>query len=392
MKRIFLDHAAGLKNPNSLHAEGRKARTTLETCRQTLATYINAASPSQIQFAPSASLANYFLLNQFNHILPSAIEHQSILNHPNIKTVLSVDATGRVLSDLPNLFSEDFSPAKTTTYIPDATDKVAVAAGRLQSLPTRQRMTSSASSGSDEKTICISDHQSFQKLVSIALANHEIGTIQDIKQLVQLAHEHGLKFHTDASAAFTKIPIDVQALNIDYLTLSGAKLGIPGIAALYTKTPLHLAYTTPFGTPNIPAISALNKFLKQRPNLPLAYTSSTRPLRNHLWSRLNTEIPNTTRNGHPKNSLPNLLNLSFAGAEGEAILAMCDLSGISIATGSACALGAPSHVIQAITGDPVASHNSIRISLSPTTTIQEIDTVADKLKQIITKLREYTTL
>ena len=354
MKRIFLDHAASRRNPNSMHAEGRAARATLDSCRQTIATYIGA-SPDQIFFAPSASLVNHFLLNEFSNVAASAIEHQSILNHPSVKVLIPVGKLGQAIVSRSVLNSRAKTPA----------------GGFLPGEESR-------------------DEKRQPDLISIALANHEIGTIQDLATIKK--SYPSIPLHSDASAAFTKIPIDVKRLGVDFLTLSGAKLGVPGVAALYAKNPTPKLYNFPFGTPIVPAISALDKFLKTEVDLPKVYKLSVRPLRNHLRTRLATEIPNITINGDPDHFLPNVLNVSFAGAEGESILLMLDEAGIAVSTGSACALGQPSHVIQAITGDPVASHNSIRFSLHPSTTKADIDYTADHLVKIIKKLREMSTL
>lgn len=328
--RVFLDHAAGPLNPNAFHLEGREAAKVINQAKKTIADYLNA-TPSQISFAPSASLANYFILSSFPKVAASAIEHSSIINHPNVAETLPVDPLGRVIF--------------------------------------------SAGIKSD--------------IISISLANHEVGTIQDLPAIK--AAYPSIPLHSDLSAAFTKIPINIRNLNLNFATLSGAKLGFPGVAIIYAKSPKTLP-KFPFGTPNIPAIAALTDYLLKNPDLPTLYESKVRPLRDYLKSGITRMIKNTIINGDEKNMLPNILNISFDRAEGESILLALDEQGIAVATGSACTTGTPSHVLRAMNPDPTLSHNSIRFSLGLETTKSDISHVLKVLPPIIKKLRELSTL
>ena len=234
-------------------------------------------------------------------------------------------------------------------------------------------------------------------------ANNEIGTIQDIKQLCSMAHEAGALFHTDAVQAAGKIPVDLKDWNVDYATFSCHKIyGPKGVGALYVKKgspiePLirggHQENGLRAGTYNAPAIAAYGKAaelaLKDIEN----YGTHTCALRNKLRDGLLAAIPNIRVNGHPEKVLPNTLDVSFPGAEGESILLHLDLLGVDVSTGSACASGSlePSHVLVATGLGPELAHGSIRFSFGKYNTEEEVDYVLEHFPPVIEMLRKMST-
>ncbi|MDR0378021.1 MAG: cysteine desulfurase [Spirochaetaceae bacterium] len=241
-------------------------------------------------------------------------------------------------------------------------------------------------------------------LVSVMMANNEIGTIQDIKGIAALAHEKGAWVHTDAVQAVGKIPVNVRDLGVDYLTMSAHKIyGPKGIGALYVKpgAPLlplihggHQEDGFRAGTYNNLGILGFGKAAVLARSALDSYGAEMRRLRNRLRDGLMGAVPNIKVNGHPEDVLPNTLNVSFPGAEGESILLTLDLEGIEVSTGSACASGSlePSHVLLAIGIGPELAHGSIRFSLGWGITEQSIDYVLKTLPPIIARLRAMSTV
>jgi cysteine desulfurase len=235
-------------------------------------------------------------------------------------------------------------------------------------------------------------------------ANNEIGTIEDIKEITRLAKAQGAWVHTDATQAVGKIPVSVTDWGVDYLTMSCHKIyGPKGIGALYVRkgapiTPLvrggHQENGVRAGTYNNLGIIGFGKAAELAAiDLP-EFSARLRSLRELLKKELTGRIPMVKVNGHPTDVLPNTLNLSFPGAEGESILLSLDLEGIEVSTGSACASGSlePSHVLIATGVGPELAHGSIRFSLGKYTTKEEVLYVADKLPPIIARLRRMSTL
>ncbi|AEE17090.1 cysteine desulfurase family protein [Treponema brennaborense] len=241
-------------------------------------------------------------------------------------------------------------------------------------------------------------------LVSVMTANNEIGTIQDIKTLCRRAHEAGALFHTDAVQAAGKIPVDVKDWDVDYATFSGHKIYAPkGIGALFVKRgcpiePLirggHQEHGLRAGTYNGPAIAAYG-FAAE---LALAeldeYGRHTRALRDKFRDGLLASVPGIKINGHPEKVLPNTLDVSFPGAEGEAILLHLDLLGVSASTGSACASASlePSHVLLATGLGPELAHGSIRFSFGKYSTESHIEYILKTFPPVIEKLRKMSTV
>jgi len=236
-------------------------------------------------------------------------------------------------------------------------------------------------------------------LVSIMMANNEIGTIQDIKEITSLAKAVGALMHTDAVQALGKMPVNVDDLGVDYLTASAHKIyGPKGIGALYVRkgSPLfplihggHQEEGLRAGTYNNIGILGFGKAAKIALDEIDKYGKEIAPLRNRLRDGLVKAIPNIKINGHPVDVLPNTLNVSFPGAEGEAILLSMDLIGIEASTGSACASGSlePSHVLMATGVGPELAHGSIRFSLGWGITTDDIDYIIETLPPIIARLR-----
>jgi len=240
-------------------------------------------------------------------------------------------------------------------------------------------------------------------LVSVMMANNEIGTIQNIEAIAAITHEHGALFHTDAVQAVGKIPVDARALGVDFLTLSGHKIyGPKGIGALYVKKrapfcPLirggHQEMGRRAGTENTLGIIGLGKAVEMRALEMADEEKRLRKLRAALKQGIEDTIPDVYFNGHPTDCLPGTLNVSFEGAEGEAILLYLDLEGIAVSTGSACATGSlePSHVLVATGLSGERAHGSIRMSLGRGNTMDDIKYVLDRLPRVIGMIREMST-
>ena len=355
-------------NASSMHEAGRKARAKVESSRTAIARLIGAGSdPEQIIFTSGGSESNNTVFATMFHlgrkgkrrgIVTTAIEHPCVLNAAKWLeaegfpvTFIGVDNHGRInIEEL----------------------KAAVGPETL--------------------------------LVSVMAANNEIGTIQDMPEVSRIAKASGALVHTDATQAVGKVPVDVDSWGVDYLTMSCHKLyGPKGIGALYLRkgAPLeplirggHQEHGHRAGTYNNLGIfgfgTAAELALAELP----AYAARVTALRNRLRDGISKKIPKVRINGHPVMVLPNTLNVSFPGAEGESILLYLDLAGIHVSTGSACASGSlePSHVLLATGVGPELAHGSIRFSLGRDTTETEIDYVLEQLPPIIARLRAMSTI
>jgi len=241
-------------------------------------------------------------------------------------------------------------------------------------------------------------------IVSIMLANNEIGTIEDIKTIAALAHEHGALVHTDAVQAIGRIPVSVKDLDVDYLSFSAHKFyGPKGIGVLYGRrakpfcTFIHGGHQEQgrrAGTTNTLGIIGLGKALDLVREEMDETMKRVRVLRDKLKAGIERLVPDIKVNGHPDDLLPNTLNVSFTGAEGEAILLYLDLEGIAVSTGSACSSGSlePSHVLLATGVGPELAHGSIRFSLGRETTEQEIDYTLGVIPGVIERVRKMSTV
>ncbi len=383
MKRVYFDYAATTPtdpevlgamepyffekfgNASSLHAYGQEAKKALEDSRQELAEFINA-KPEEIVFTSGGTESDnsallgvaYALEKKGNHIIASAIEHHAIsvpakfLEKKGFKvTYLGVDKDGLVSCD-------DLKKAIT------------------------------------DKTI----------LISVMHANNEIGTIEPIAQLGTIAKEKGIYFHTDAVQTVGHIPINVDQLNVNLLSLSSHKFyGPKGVGALYIRKGTRLETFMRGGdqergrrasTHNVSGIVGLAKAIQLcRKNME-SETKFQTAMRDRLIKEIPVRIPEVRLNGHPGQRLPNNVNFSIKYIEGESILLSLDMFGIACSTGSACTSSSlePSHVLLAIGLDHATAHGSLRITLGRWTKESDIDYLLEKLPQVVQKLRAMSPL
>ncbi|MFA7693711.1 MAG: IscS subfamily cysteine desulfurase [Candidatus Hydrogenedentales bacterium] len=358
-------------NPSSMHAFGRQAKGFVNEARERIATFIGAL-PEEIIFTGSGSEANNTVLSILGctathcscdrehkpRIVTTTIEHPCILE---TSKCLTGQGTGIVYIDVDSY-------------------------GKIDMDALREAVT--------EET----------GLVSVMMANNEIGTLQDIRAIARIAHEKGAHFHTDAVQAFGKIPINVHDLGVDFLTVSAHKIyGPKGVGALYVRRGVHFCPMIHgghqergrrAGTENTLGIMGMGKAVEMRALEMDEESLRMQTLKQALKTGIEERIPDVWFNGHPTDSLSSTLNVSFDGAEGESILLYLDLEGIAVSTGSACASGSlePSHVLLA-TGMPVErAHGSIRMSLGRENTMNDIDYVLDKLPRVIDRIREMSTV
>ncbi len=370
VKKVITEMLENYGNPSSLHAPGRLVRQKVEQAREIIANFIGAA-PDEIIFVGSGSEAANTVLNSLScpanacrierkmrdAIITTAIEHPCVLE------------TSKCLRQR----------SLPVAYLPvDVTGKVQI----------------------DKLRELINDQTA---LVSVMYANNEIGTIQDIKTLAEIAHSCGAFFHTDAVQAVGKIPINVKNLNVDFMTFSAHKIyGPKGIGALYVKrgTPFcplihggHQERGRRAGTENTIGIVAFGKAIEMRQQEMADEAIRLRRFKKILIDGIKENIPDVHFNGHPTDVLPGTLNVSFEGAEGESILLYLDLEGIGVSTGSACASGSldPSHVILATGIGAELAHGSVRISMGRENTIHDIRYTVSALERVIKRVREMST-
>ena len=241
-------------------------------------------------------------------------------------------------------------------------------------------------------------------LISVMFANNEIGTIEPIAELGEIAHEHGIIFHTDAVQAYTQVPIDVEKMHIDLLSASGHKLNGPkGIGFLYIRQGLKVKSfihggaqerKRRAGTENVPGIVGLGKAVEIAMETMEERTAKESALRDYLIARIEEEIPFAKLNGHRVKRLPNNVNFCFRFIEGESMLIMLDMAGICGSSGSACTSGSldPSHVLLAIGLPHEIAHGSLRLTLGDENTKEQVDYVVDHMKEIVAKLRAMSPL
>jgi cysteine desulfurase len=362
-------------NASSMHEAGRRARDRIEKARANVAALIGAKDPQTVLFTSGGSESNNTVFNAMGDIalssgggrrkiITTAIEHPCVMN------------AARRLADegLPVVFL--------------GVD----GRGRIDMAELERELDSSRSSGG--KAL----------LVSVMAANNEIGTVQDIKAITALAKAAGAYVHTDAVQAAGKMPIDVVAWGVDYLTLSCHKIyGPKGVGALYLRKgapiePLirggHQELGIRAGTYNNQGILGFGHAAELALRDLDSYKTRLGVLRERLKEGIVANVPDIRVNGHPTEVLPNTLNVSFPGAEGEAILLSLDLEGIEVSTGSACASGSlePSHVLMATGVGPELAHGSIRFSLGRDSSEEDVDYVLEKLPPIIKRLRRMSTV
>ena len=241
-------------------------------------------------------------------------------------------------------------------------------------------------------------------LISIMAANNEIGTIEPLKEIGKIAHEHGVLFHTDAVQAFAHIPLNVDEMNIDMLSASGHKINGPkGIGILYIRKGVKIRSfihggaqerSRRAGTHNVPGIVGMAKATELSTEKMEERNKYEIELRDYLIDRVLSEIPYSRLNGDRTRRLPNNANFCFRFIEGESMLILLDQNGIYGSSGSACTSGSldPSHVLLAIGLPHEIAHGSLRLTLSEETTKEDIDYTVDRLKEIIARLRSMSPL
>ena len=352
-------------NASSVYTIARESKKALEKARQQVAKALNADT-EEIYFTAGGSESDNFALKGIaeamqkkgKHIITTQIEHHAILH-----TCEYLQQRGFEI-----------------TYLPvDEYGKI-----RLEDLKKAIR----------KDTI----------LISVMFANNEIGTIQPIKQIGEIARQKGIYFHTDAVQAVGHVKIDVKEMNIDLLSLSGHKLCAPkGVGAIYIKKGVTIQ---PFvhggaqekkrraGTENIAGIVGLGKAIELADKEIEENTKKLVFLRDKLINGILENIPYSKLNGHPTDRLPGNCNISFDFIEGEAMLLLLDSKGIAASSGSACTSGSldPSHVLLAIGLPHEKAHGSLRMTLEHYNTEQEVDTVLKELPMIVSKLRDMSPL
>lgn len=385
MNRIYLDHNATTPvhlevkeamlpyfeeffgNASSVHSYGREAREAIDVARENVAELIGASSSTEIVFTSGGTEADNHAIKgtaysnvgkKGNHIIISPIEHHAVENSCEYLekkgfeiTRLKVDEYGVI--DLQNL--ED--SIKDTTI-----------------------------------------------LISVMHANNEVGTIQPLAEVGKIAKERGIILHTDAVQSVGKLPVNVNELGVDLLSLSGHKIyGPKGIGALYIRRGTridsllhggHHERNRRAGTENVPGIVGLGKAAE-------IAKKEMESEREHLWtlteklsSGIQEKIEFVRQNGHPEQRLPNTLNFSFQFIEGEGLILSLDMHGISVSTGSACTSGSlePSHVLTAMGLSAEIAHGSLRFSLGRDNTEEEIDYVLEVLPNVVNRLRAMSPL
>lgn len=368
---VYLDHAATspmldvvqkamldtmercLGNASSLHSSGHLAHEIVEEARRHVARLIHA-HPEEIIFTSGGSEANNTVMETFcgQKVAVSSIEHPSVIEAARAKASL------------------------------------------IETLPVGR-----------EGRVDPDDITSGFDLVSVMLANNELGTIEPIPEIVKCCKNYNTFVHSDATQALGKIKIDVQDLGVDYLTLSAHKIGGPiGIGALYVRkgapyTSLikggHQENGRRAGTTNTLAIAGFGAAAQWCwDNWSCRKWTEVARLRDELKRRILSEVPYSSCNSPSGYCLPNILNMSFRAAEGESIQLYLDAAGIQVGTGSACATGdlEPSHVIMATQHDAEVAHSSIRFSLGLETTQSDIERVMSVLPDIIKKLQGMSTI
>jgi len=376
MKHIYLDNNATTRvndavreamipfleaehgNPASIYAKGRGAHDAIENARRQVAKLLNT-KPRRIIFTGSGSESDNLALKgvafahraRGNHIITSTIEHPAVL-----ETCQFLERMGYEV-----------------TYLD--VDKF----GLLQPSRLEKAFT--------EKTI----------LVSLMMANNEVGTILPIKELCAVTHDHGILFHTDAVQAVGKIKVDVEDLGIDLLSLSAHKFhGPKGVGALYVKKGVELESLIHggkqesgkrAGTHNVPAIVGMGKAAELALRA-LSMSEETKKLRDKLEKGIREIVPAAVLNGHPEKRLPNTLNLTLPGLRGESLVIALDQHGVALSSGSACKSGSPepTHVLTAMGKSDADAHCALRFSLAHNTTAKDIEETVASLKQVLDEM------
>ena len=352
-------------NPSSVYSFSQKSKEAITTARETIAKALGAKT-EEIYFTAGGSEADNWALKaaaeayraKGNHIITTKIEHHAILHTGEWLEKQGFEVTWLPVDEYGMVRMEDVKKAIRPTTV----------------------------------------------LISVMFANNEIGTIQPIQKIGELAREHGILFHTDAVQAFGQLPIQVDELHIDMLSSSAHKLNGPkGIGFLYIRKGVKIRSFVHggaqerkrrAGTENVPGIVGYGAAVARAMRTMEERSKKERELRDYLIDRVLREVPYTRLNGHPTMRLPNNANFSFQFIEGESLLIMLDMDGICGSSGSACTSGSldPSHVLLAIGLPHEIAHGSLRLTLGEETTREEIDYVVESSKKIVEKLRGMSPL
>ena len=382
-KRVYLDNAAttivrqevveammpvftdNYGNASSIYMEGQKAKSTLEDARARIAKCLNA-EPSEIFFTSCGTESDNWAIKgtafryakKGKHIITSAIEHHAVLH--------SCEALEKLGYEI--------------TYLPVDGD------GLVDPLQVENAIR--------PDTI----------LVTIMMANNEIGTIEPIAEIAKICREKKVLFHTDAVQAAGTLPIDVRNLGIDMLSLSGHKLHAPkGIGILYIRKGVSITNfmdggaqerSKRAGTENLPYIIGFAKALELSVVEMEANAPRLEKIRDALIEAILESIPHVRLNGHPSQRLPGNVNMSFEFIEGESLLLLLDYKGFSCSSGSACTSGSldPSHVLLAIGLPHEIAHGSLRVSIGKFNTEEEVMSIVPALVEVVQRLRDMSPL
>ena len=348
-------------NASSIHRYGQDARAAVEEARARVAGLVNAR-PGEIYFTSGGTESDNLAIKGTayarkaygRHIITTNIEHSAVLNSCAF------------------LEREGFE----VTYLP-VDEYGQVDPGQVEDALTDQTI-----------------------LVSIMHANNEIGTVQPVGEIGRITRARGVCFHTDAVQSAGKLPVDVDAMGADLLSLSGHKIyGPKGVGAIYIRKGVEIEPTVHgghhekdvrSGTENTVGIVGLGKAAELAAEERESEYRHLSEMRDALEARIRIEIEDARVNGHPQRRLPGTLNVSFPGAEGESLIMSLDLAGIAVSTGSACTSGAiePSHVLLALGRDPRTALGSVRFSFGRGNSMEDVDCVMERLPGIVARLRE----
>ncbi len=383
MRRIYFDHSATTPvhpvvagemfhyvtvtfgNPSSIHSFGREAKKAVEAAREKAALVIGA-EPEEIVFTSGGTESDnmairgaaYANRQRGNHIITSAVEHHAVLD-----TCAALEKEGYIITVLPVDKYGMVDPEQVAKSINDNTI-----------------------------------------LISIMHANNEVGTIQPISEIGEIAREKGVLFHTDAVQSLGKIPVNVEDLQVDFLSLSGHKIyAAKGVGALYIRRgtcwhPVDFGggqekKRRP-GTENVPGIVALGRAMEIAAAELVEESKRLYHLRESLVRGILKKVPYVQLNGHPTSRLPNHVNVSFDYIEGESLLLSLDMRGVAASSGSACTSGSvgASHVLLAMGVPPEYAHGSLRLTLGRDNTQEDVDEFLNILPTIVQRLRAMSPL
>ena len=354
-------------NPSSIHKFGRETTRAIHLARKRVAEMIGASSPREITFTSGGTEANNLALKgtamhikrkmpEKNMIITSSIEHDAVL-----EPCKDLEDRGFVIMHLPVTGEGLVRPSELKSMM---TDNVA--------------------------------------LVSIMYANNEVGTIQPIKELIEIAHQAGALFHTDAVQAAGKLPLNVQNLGVDMMSLSSHKINGPkGVGALYIKSNLKILpiihgggqeWYLRSGTENVPGIVGFGKACELATKRMSQYQEHVAGLRDYVIERVLQEIPRSRLNGLRTERIPNNAHFTFFGVNGEDLIIKLDENGIAASTGSACSVKKQkqSHVLKAMGFSYEEITGSLRLSLGMHNTRDEVDRAVDILSNVVKELREFS--